>query len=70
MRRGMTRKIFLLAGVICVAATGVARAQKYPDRPIHMIVPLAAASAVDVAARLVADKMSEDLGQPIIIDNQ
>ena len=42
----------------------------YPSKPIRMIVPLAAGSAVDVAARLVAQKMSQALGQPVIVDNQ
>jgi tripartite-type tricarboxylate transporter receptor subunit TctC len=42
----------------------------YPDRPIKMIVPLAAASAVDVAARIVTQKMAENMGQQIVIINQ
>src|ERR1700744_5298902 len=42
----------------------------YPERPIKMIVPLAAASAVDVAARIVTQKMSENMGQQIVILNQ
>jgi tripartite-type tricarboxylate transporter receptor subunit TctC len=41
----------------------------YPDRPIKMIVPLAAASAVDVAARLVTQKMADNMGQQIVILN-
>jgi tripartite-type tricarboxylate transporter receptor subunit TctC len=42
----------------------------YPDRPIRMIVPLAAASAVDVAARIVTQKMADNMGQQIVIMNQ
>jgi len=45
-------------------------AQTYPDRPIKMIVPLAAASAVDVAARIVTQKMADNIGQQIVILNQ
>ena len=41
----------------------------YPNRPIHMIVPLAAASAVDNAARIVAQRMSMNTGQQIVIEN-
>jgi tripartite-type tricarboxylate transporter receptor subunit TctC len=41
----------------------------YPDRPIRMIVPLAAASAVDVAARIVTQKMADNMGQQIVILN-
>jgi tripartite-type tricarboxylate transporter receptor subunit TctC len=47
-----------------------ARAQDYPAKPIRMLVPLAAASAVDNAARIVAQRMAESLGQPIVIENQ
>lgn len=41
----------------------------YPNRPIRMIVPLAAGSAVDNAARILAQKMSLSLGQPVVIEN-
>jgi tripartite-type tricarboxylate transporter receptor subunit TctC len=41
----------------------------YPDRPIRMIVPLAAASAVDVAARIVTQKMADNMGQQFVILN-
>ena len=42
----------------------------YPERPIKMIVPLAAASAVDVAARIVTQKMADNMGQQFVIMNQ
>jgi tripartite-type tricarboxylate transporter receptor subunit TctC len=42
----------------------------YPNHPILMIVPLAAGSAVDAAARIVTQKMSANIGQQIIIENQ
>ena len=41
----------------------------YPNRQIRMIVPLAAASAVDVAARLIAQKMATNMGQSIVVEN-
>src|SRR5260221_5059679 len=41
----------------------------YPGKPIKMIVPLAAPSAVDNAARIVAQKMSSNMGQQIVIEN-
>lgn len=48
---------------------GTAFAQAYPGKPIRMIVPLAAGSAVDVAARIVTAKMSAGLNQSIVIEN-
>jgi tripartite-type tricarboxylate transporter receptor subunit TctC len=62
--QSMVLALALLAGSGAVAQTA------YPDRPIKMIVPLAAASAVDVAARIVTQKMSENMGQQIVIINQ
>ena len=60
----MVAALALLVGSSAVAQTA------YPDRPIKMIVPLAAASAVDVAARIVTQKMAENIGQQIVIINQ
>jgi tripartite-type tricarboxylate transporter receptor subunit TctC len=42
----------------------------YPTRPIHMVVPLAAGSAVDNAMRIVTQRMAENMGQSIVIENQ
>lgn len=64
------RRSFISALALLVF-TGAAHAQaNYPTQPIRMIVPLAAASAVDVAARIVTQKMSENMGQQIVILNQ
>ena len=59
----------LLASTLA-AAFSTATAQTYPTRTIQMIVPLAAASAVDNAARILAQRMSENMGQAIVIENQ
>lgn len=59
-----------LAGGAALAAAGRARAQAYPAKPITMLLPLTVGSAGDVALRLVAQRMSERLGQPIVIENQ
>ncbi|MDQ6881092.1 MAG: tripartite tricarboxylate transporter substrate-binding protein, partial [Pseudomonadota bacterium] len=42
----------------------------YPNKPIRLIVPLAAGSAVDNAARIVAQKMGQNMGQSFVIENQ
>jgi tripartite-type tricarboxylate transporter receptor subunit TctC len=60
-----------ISAILISALSSAALAQAgYPDRPIRMIVPLAAASAVDVAARIVTQKMSENMGQQFVIMNQ
>jgi tripartite-type tricarboxylate transporter receptor subunit TctC len=58
--------------VLALAALPLAAAAQsgYPGRPIRMIIPLAAASAVDNAARIVAQQMSINMGQQIVVENQ
>jgi len=51
-------------------ALAPAAAQDYPSRPITLIVPFPAGGGVDAVARIVADKLSRALGQPIVIDNR
>jgi tripartite-type tricarboxylate transporter receptor subunit TctC len=65
------RLVYSLVAALTLLSTPRAIAQTaYPDRPIKMIVPLAAASAVDVAARIVTQKMADNMGQQIVIINQ
>jgi tripartite-type tricarboxylate transporter receptor subunit TctC len=62
--------ILRIALAALVAWSGVAAAQGgYPSKPIRMVIPLAAASAVDNAARVLAARMSENMGQPFVIEN-
>ncbi|HSI57130.1 MAG TPA: tripartite tricarboxylate transporter substrate binding protein [Ideonella sp.] len=66
----MRRIALALAGAAGLTLGLPAQAQgSYPSKPIHMIVPLAAGSAVDVAARLLAQKMSANMGQAIVVEN-
>jgi tripartite-type tricarboxylate transporter receptor subunit TctC len=59
------------AGLALCMFSSTAHAQAgYPDKPIRMIIPLAAGSAVDVAARIVTQKMSDNMGQQFVIMNQ
>jgi len=66
-----TRRLAItLAAVAGLGLSVPAQAQSgYPNKPIRMIVPLAAGSAVDVAARLLAQKMSVNMGQSIVVEN-
>jgi tripartite-type tricarboxylate transporter receptor subunit TctC len=53
-----------------VLTTSAALAQQYPNKPIKAIVPFAAGSATDQIGRAFAAKMSETLGQPIVVENK
>jgi tripartite-type tricarboxylate transporter receptor subunit TctC len=66
----MRRTFALLAALGLLAGAGAALAQSYPERPITLVVPFAPGGSASIAARSVADKMSETLGQQIVIDNR
>jgi len=56
----------LALGLFASSAT----AQGWPDKPVHIVVPLTAGSATDVMARTVGQRLAEQLGQPFIVDNK
>ncbi|MSQ18303.1 MAG: tripartite tricarboxylate transporter substrate binding protein [Betaproteobacteria bacterium] len=56
-------------GFIFALAAGVACAQGYPAKPIRMISPVPAGSGIDVVARIAADKLAQNMGATIIVDN-
>src|SRR3954447_26782246 len=58
-----------LAAFILAASCG-AQAQSWPAKPIHVIVNVAPAGTADVTARLLAPRLAEALGQPLVIDNR
>ncbi len=66
------RTAFLVA--VCLLAACPAHAQDdaatYPTRPIHIVVGFAAGGGNDVIARIYAQKLSDDLGQPVIVENK
>jgi tripartite-type tricarboxylate transporter receptor subunit TctC len=64
----MLRSIWIVMLVLWAALAGAA-AQSYPSRPITMIVPYPAGGVTDTLARLLAEHMKADLGQPVIIEN-
>jgi len=45
-------------------------AEKYPTRPVHIVVGLTAGSGVDIMARMVAQKLADSMGQPFIVENR
>jgi tripartite-type tricarboxylate transporter receptor subunit TctC len=60
----------VLAFGIASLFTGLSHAQSWPTKPIHLIVPFVPGGPADIAARLVAQKLPETLGEQAIIDNR
>lgn len=65
----LTLRRAVAAAALMLAAAPLG-AQTYPSKPIRAIVPFAAGSATDTVARVYAQRMSETLGQPIVVENR
>ena len=63
----LTRRAALMAGLV---APGIARAQSFPARAVRIVVPFPPGGAADITARLVGERMTPLLGQPVVIDNR
>jgi tripartite-type tricarboxylate transporter receptor subunit TctC len=71
MRTGGAFMLRAIAGVVLVLAPGASHAQqKFPNKPIRIVASTTAASQPDMLARLIGHKMSESLGQPVVVDNR
>jgi tripartite-type tricarboxylate transporter receptor subunit TctC len=71
--RSNTKAVLTKISFLVLSTVGIMShsfAQTYPTKPIHFVVAFTAGSATDIIARSVADVMSANLGQPIIIDNK
>ncbi len=68
-----TKLAKLAAAALCafgLLAGSAALAQNYPSKPIRMIVPFPAGGTTDVVARIVAQRMTESMGQPVLVENR
>ena len=66
----MNKLVGLVIALATVVAAGSAQAQTYPDRPVKVVVPFAPAGPTDVIARIVADKLSANLGKQFYVENR
>jgi tripartite-type tricarboxylate transporter receptor subunit TctC len=59
-----------VTATLCLGAASVTAAPNYPERPITIVVPYSPGGGVDIVTRLVTKSMSEQLGQPFVVDNR
>ncbi len=66
----MMMKTMVIASVLLLAAGAAAAQEKFPRKPIRMLVPFSAGSQTDILARWVGEKMGENWGQQVVVDNR
>ena len=64
----MRRFGFALALVLITATSALA--QSYPNRPVRIVVPFPAGGGVDTMARIIGNKLSERIGQPVLVEHR
>ena len=64
-------RLGILTSAFCLALAGAAVAQdKYPSRPVKILVPYAPGGATDIVARIVAEPIRQSLGQSFVVENK
>lgn len=65
-----SRRLVLLAGALTLALPQLAVAQSWPTKPIKLIIPFVAGGTTDILGRLLAQQLTKDLGQNVIVENK
>lgn len=68
----LKRRTALALAMVAASALALgpaAQAQEFPDRPVTLVVPFAAGGSTDVVARIIGQKMADDLGQQVVVEN-
>ncbi len=69
-RHAVPRRAALLLLCVVAALPALSTAQDYPNRPIKLLVPLAAGSTADIASRFAGQELARIVGQPVVIENK
>ena len=70
MKHSRVLRFGALIALLALASIGTAQAQGWPQRPVRLLVPFAAGGNIDVMGRLMASRLSETIGQQVIVENR
>lgn len=66
----LVKKLILISGALALIGSPLANAQNWPTKPIKLIIPFAAGGTTDILGRLLAQQLTKDLGQNVIVENK
>jgi tripartite-type tricarboxylate transporter receptor subunit TctC len=66
----MIRRALIALSILLAGLCGIVTAQSWPTKPMRVIVPFTAGSAVDIVARAVMEQVSSQIGQPVVVENR
>lgn len=70
-RRPLARRAFcILALFILASSAGLVRAERYPDRPVTVVVPFPPGTVTDTVTRIITEQLAQRLGQPFVVENR
>lgn len=69
-RRALVRSTLAMLATALGVAPALAQDAAYPSRPVSIVVPFAAGGSLDVTARILADRLKDVLGQPVLVVNR
>jgi tripartite-type tricarboxylate transporter receptor subunit TctC len=64
------KQLALITGALLLIASPIASAQNWPTKPIKLIIPFAAGGTTDILGRLLAQQLTKDLGQNVVVENK
>jgi tripartite-type tricarboxylate transporter receptor subunit TctC len=70
MRRALVAAAACMAGALALLGPAAALAQAFPSKPVHLVIPYPPGGGTDLVGRTLADGLSRELGQPVIVENK